>query len=133
MDGWSVWVNPLAHTRRLSPTPSVATQRSIIVFQWIKYDRRKLLSLSSTTNLTSLWSKMYDLILRLYYLLGNYIQSRPQNSISELELAAILEKMAAIMIFVWLMGFIKRTIPKEYLCQFWCFFPLVTDFPEKMQ
>ena len=27
----------------------------------------------------------------------------------------------------WLMGFIKRAISKEYVCQFWCLFPEMKD------
>ena len=29
--------------------------------------------------------------------------------------------------FRWLMGFIKRAISKEYVCQFWCLFPEMKD------
>ena len=29
--------------------------------------------------------------------------------------------------FRWLTGFIKRTISKEYVCQFWCLFPEMKD------
>ena len=30
--------------------------------------------------------------------------------------------------FGWLTGFIKRAIPKEYVCQFWCLSPEVNDY-----
>ena len=44
-----------------------------------------------------------------------------------------LRKWPSPKIFRWLTGFIKKAIPKEYLCQFWCLFTEMKDSPEILQ